>query len=130
MIYDTNFLIALQGRHKRFSRAQAKTWIAQHETGDLYIPRVAEVEFLAGFAADADAAPLLDLFVVLSPDDSVWAETVGVLRELRTAGERIGLADSIIAATARLYGLPLVTDNARHYKRVAGLDVRVYLPAP
>lgn len=126
MIYDTNFLIALQGRHKRFTRAHAKAWISTHETGALYVPRVVAVEFAAGFVEDRHAAPLLGLFVVLSPDDAVWAETLLVMRELRTAGQSIGLADSIIAATARLYGLPLVTENTKHFARVPGLDLRAY----
>jgi predicted nucleic acid-binding protein len=48
------------------------------------------------------------------------------MRELRTAGQSIGLADSIIAATARLYDLPLVTENTQHFARVPGLDLRAY----
>jgi predicted nucleic acid-binding protein len=127
VIYDTNFLIALQGRNKRFSRTQAKAWIQQNETAALYIPRVVEVEFMAGFESDSDALPLLGLFVVLSPGDEIWMETVRIARELRAAGQSIGLADSIIAATARLYALPLVTDNVKHLRRVLGLDVRGYM---
>lgn len=127
MIYDTNFLIALEGHSKRFSRAQAKAWLAQHETGSLYLPRIAEMEFLAGADADEAAAPLLSLFAVLPMDEPVLTEAVEIMRELRAAGQRIGAADSIIAATARLYDLPLVTDNVKHFARVFGVNVVSYL---
>lgn len=74
-----------------------------------------------------NALPLLGLFVVLSPGDAIWKEAAQVMRDLRTVGQGIGLADGIIAATARLYDLPLVTDNVKHFRRVAGLDVRGYV---
>ncbi len=127
MIYDTNFLIALQGRGKRFTVAEAKAWIARHETGMMYIPRMVSLEFSSGFSSDSAAAPLLRLFTVLPMSEGVLAETMRVMRELNAKGQGIGAADSIIAATARLYGLPLVTDNAKHFARVQSLEVRTYL---
>lgn len=125
MIYDTNFFIALQGRKKGITAKQARDWAAK-DPGALYVPRIVEIEFLAGFAADADAAPYLRGFVVLPMDSTVLKETVRIMRELRIAGGGIGAADSIIAATARLYGLPLVTDNVKHFKRIGGVDVRSF----
>ena len=38
----------------------------------------------------------------------------------------IGGNDLWIAATAVAHGVPVVTRNARHYRRVPGLDVRGY----
>lgn len=129
MIYDTNFLVALQGRKKGITAKQARAWAAENDPGTLYLPRIAVMEFLAGFATDAEAEPYLRGFVVLPIDSIVFDETARVMRELCRAGQPIGAADSIIAATARLYGLPLVTDNTRHFKRVIGLYVRGYLPS-
>ncbi|HEY9247841.1 MAG TPA: type II toxin-antitoxin system VapC family toxin [Rariglobus sp.] len=126
MIYDTNFFIALQGRKKGITAKQARDWAAK-DPGALYVPRIVEIEFLAGFATDADAAPYLRGFVVLPMDSTVLKETVRIMRELRIAGGGIGAADSIIAATARLYGLPLVTDNVKHFKRIGGVDVRSFV---
>jgi predicted nucleic acid-binding protein len=126
VIYDTNFFIALQGRKKGITAKQARDWAAK-DPGALYVPRIVEIEFLAGFATDADAAPYLRGFVVLPMDSTVLKETVRIMRELRIAGGGIGAADSIIAATARLYGLPLVTDNVKHFKRIGGVDVRSFV---
>lgn len=47
-----------------------------------------------------------------------WAE-VTVAAERR--GRRIDCADAWIAATALLYGVPLVTHNRPHYAGVPGL---------
>lgn len=126
MIYDTNFLIALQGRKKGITAKDARAWAA-NDPGVLYIPRLVEIEFLAGFQTDAEAAPYLYGFVVLPVESSVLKETVRIMRELHSIGHGIGAADSIIAATARLYGLPLVTDNIRHFNRIAGVEVRPYI---
>ena len=76
---------------------------------------------------DTIAMRYLRLFTILPLDEAVLKETVRIMRALRETGQGIGAADSIIAATARLYGLPLVTDNARHFKRIAGLDVRSFI---
>jgi predicted nucleic acid-binding protein len=58
--------------------------------------------------------------------DRIWDSATGIFRDLRRAGLRIGLPDTLIAATALDYGLPLVTDNAEHFKRVRGLKVYTF----
>lgn len=49
-------------------------------------------------------------------DDAVVAQAIA-LRQQR----KMGLADAIIAATALVHGLPLVTRNVQDFKHVAGL---------
>lgn len=127
MIYDTNFLIALQGRKKGITAKEARQWAAQHSTA-LYVSRLTRMEFLAGFANDAAGEPFLRGFIVLDVNDAVLIETADIMRELCRIGQPIGVADSIIAATARLYGLEIATDNTKHFKRVPGLAVRNYMP--
>lgn len=58
MIYDTNFLVALQGRQKGITANQARAWASENDAGTLYLPRIAVVEFLAVFATDAEAEPI------------------------------------------------------------------------
>ena len=41
-------------------------------------------------------------------------------------GHGLQMADSLIAATALAHGLPLLTGNAKHFKAIAGLDVRAF----
>ena len=127
MIYDTNFLIAIQGRLKRFSRAEAIAWMKREDDGVAYIPRIVEIEFLSGFASDAEAAPHLCYFTIIPMSEPVLKEAVRVMRELRGTGQGLGTVDSVIAATARLYGLPVVTDNTRHFRRIAGIDLRSFI---
>jgi predicted nucleic acid-binding protein len=49
----------------------------------------------------------------------VWAEQQ---RQLDAAGQRMPIEDGYIAATARRYGLTIVTGNDRHFRR-PGLQV-------
>ena len=127
MIYDRNYLIALQGRKRGFTAAAAREWIIQNDSGPLYIPLVVAMEFRAGFKTDDLVAPFLRKFIILPINDTVLDETARIMQETTQKGEGIGMADSIIAATARVYRLTLVTDNVRHFKRVAGIEVKNYL---
>lgn len=61
------------------------------------------------------------------PMDAVVARIAGALEdEAESKGRSPGLSDIIIAATARAYGLTIVTENIRHFEP---LDVPVELPA-
>lgn len=50
----------------------------------------------------------------------MYGEIVGALVRV---GEPIGVADSMIAATALANDLTLVTRNQKHFKRVRGLRI-------
>jgi predicted nucleic acid-binding protein len=60
-----------------------------------------------------------DRMMVLALDDAVAAQAIALRRE-----RRIGLADSIIAATALHHDLVLVTRNTDDFKDVPGLKMR------
>ncbi len=68
--------------------------------------RCARLELLVG------ALPELPL------DDRIAARAIDLRRQ-----KKMSLADSIIAATALLHRLPLVTRNAAGFTHVAGLEV-------
>lgn len=58
------------------------------------------------------------------PLTSEAAREYGALRLLlERRGKPIGVVDTFIAAHARVQGLTLVTSNARHFARVAGLTL-------
>ena len=62
------------------------------------------------------------------PWDSEAADWFGRIRaDLRQQGQSIGYADEMIAAHALALGCILVTDNVRHFQRVAGLRVENWL---
>jgi len=50
------------------------------------------------------------------------------LLEAYALGQGLRVADALIAATAREAALPLATGNARHFKAIAGLEVKVFRP--
>lgn len=56
---------------------------------------------------------------VLALNDGVMERAIS-LRQQR----RMGLADAIIAATALVHNLPLVTRNVDDFKHIAGLEIR------
>jgi predicted nucleic acid-binding protein len=59
--------------------------------------------------------------IVQLPVDSAIAELAGTTR--RTSG--IATPDALIAATALVHGIPLMTRNRRHFDRVAALRLVV-----
>lgn len=61
------------------------------------------------------------------PMDAIVARIAGVMDEDATSrGRQPGLADIIIAATARAYDLTLVTENGKDFE---GMGVKVELPS-
>lgn len=74
----------------------------------------------------AVAAFLSDIAVI--PFDDVCAVTFGrIAAKLADGGVPIGEADTLIAAHALTLGLTLVTNNEKHFKRVAGLKIATWL---
>jgi hypothetical protein len=55
---------------------------------------------------------------VLTLEDAVVARAISLRQE-----RKMGLADAIIAATALVHQLPLVTRNVDDFKHVAGLEI-------
>jgi len=69
--------------------------------------------------------------VAVLPFDQAAADRFGhVARALARRGEPIGTFDTLVAAQALSCGLVLVTNNTRHFQRVAGLKMANWaLPA-
>lgn len=123
---DTNFLVCLAAQSKRLPSARALAFRDQHVDAPSYIVRVTAMEFEAGFDSALHAAPHLEPFTILPIDEDIWKVGTALFRDLRRGGLRIGIVDTLIAATALTYGLPVVTDNAEHFKRVRGLKVLTF----
>jgi predicted nucleic acid-binding protein len=81
---------------------------------------ITRAELFAGRNVDESAVgKLLGPFGEIEVDRDI-AEEAGRIR--REAG--VSLPDCLIAATARLKGIPVVTRNRRHFERVPRLRVR------
>ncbi len=99
-------------------------------------------EWLARFVADAGACisiitriEVLGYHLLTTEEERAISLYLGDLSELPVdhpvadraialrKQKKMGLADSILAATAQVHGLPLVTRNVADFKDVAGLSV-------
>lgn len=88
---------------------------------------VAELRFGADAKASRALHRLIDAFVrplAVMPFDQDAADRFGaVAASLAKRGEPIGTFDTLIAAHALACGVTLVTNNTKHFQRVAGLKL-------
>ena len=59
--------------------------------------------------------------------DAAVVRAAEIYADLHRRGALIGDADILIAATAMVHGLAIVTNNVRHFRRIPGLDVANWL---
>lgn len=126
MLFDSEFVIAMSRRPDSAMRTRAELFLAKHQPVTLYISRVTTSEVSAGFIDRADATAVLRKFTAIEIDENLAWQASRITRHLKGTGLHIGDNDVWIAATALAYGLPLVSNNARHLGRVPGLDLRAY----
>jgi predicted nucleic acid-binding protein len=81
------------------------------------------IERTWGTARRAHLRRFLDTFVTRPVDRALCETWAAIMAEAHSQGRAVAHADAWIAATARLEGLPLVTNNARHFANVANLVV-------
>ena len=128
-LVDTDLLIDLQREYVKGEPGPAMAFLRAHEGVALAISTVSVLEFLEGYGHPRAGERLLEAYVRLPVTDSVARRGSRLRRTLRAEGQMIGDFDVLIAATALDAGVPLVTANATHFKRVPGLEVETYRPA-
>lgn len=128
LIVETTFLIDLEREHNKGRPGRALAFLESHEDARLYLPFIVAGELAAG-ASMADRARwevfLAPFYVLVSTPDVSW-EYGRAYRYLQENGRLIGGNDLWIAATALAYKMPIVTRNARDYRRVPGVTVEEY----
>jgi tRNA(fMet)-specific endonuclease VapC len=103
------------------------THLLEHRPSELCISSItlAELRFGADAKASKKIHMLIDTFVasvIVMPFDAGAADKFGpVANALAKRGEPIGTFDTLIAAHALSLGLTFVTNNTKHFQRVAGL---------
>jgi len=128
LILETTFLVDLEREHERGSPGPAVTYLESHGEARLYLPFTVAGELAAGISMrdrarwDAFLAP----FYVLASTTEVSWQYGRAYRHLRDNGTLIGANDLWIAATGLAYGMPVVTRNVEHFRRVPGLEVETY----
>ena len=128
-LVDTDLLIDLQREYVKGEPGPAMAFLRAHEGVALAISTVSVLEFLEGYGHPRAGERLLEAYVRLPVTDSVARRGSRLRRTLRAEGQMIGDFDVLIAATALDAGVPLVTANVTHFKRVQGLEVETYRAA-
>jgi tRNA(fMet)-specific endonuclease VapC len=126
-LFDTCFLIDLEREMKR-GVGKAHAFLRGNPDAVACISWTVAGEFAEGFMdiGDPACAVMLDRFEILPMDGATAGQYARITSSLRRESQLIGTNDLWIAAAALANGLELVTNNAAHFGRVAGLSMRSY----
>jgi tRNA(fMet)-specific endonuclease VapC len=124
-LLDTDTLSEIiKGRNTAVA-ARATQYLVQY--GSFTFSLMTRFEILRGLKAKNATAQLAafearcQASTVLPITDPIVVQAADHYADLKRRGELISDADLIIAATAIIHGLVLVTTNTAHYRRIAGL---------
>ncbi len=123
MLTDTTFWIDLLGERRRRQPGPASRFIARHRPVRFRVSVITWGELAEGFASVHELAlALRGVKLLFLPQQVAW-EASRIAREI--PGQRLGENDNWIAATARVWGLRLVTRDTA-FGRVPKLSVVNY----
>ena len=96
------------------------------ESGQLFTTVVSRFELLAGVRSERQETIIRELLAAvpsLPLDDLAADQAARIRRDLETAGQPIGMGDSLIAGIVLAQQGVLLTRNRKHFERVAGLPL-------
>ncbi len=120
VIFDTTVLIELYR-----GNAAVKQQIEQLERVPFYISCVTAAEFMAGAKNKADLANIekhLANYTSIPLSEKITDIFIETFKKY-TLTHRPGIADTLIAATALYYALPVFTHNKKHFQYLPGIKL-------
>lgn len=126
LLLDTDVLSAVIRKEPNVRR-KARSYLAEH--GRFTLSTITRYEILRGLKAKramkqtAAFNKLCARSVILPITDEIIDKAAEIYADLYRRGELIGDADILIASTALLNGLGVVSNNESHFRRVSGLAV-------
>ena len=128
LILETTFLVDLEREALKGALGPAHAFLEEHGDRELCVTLTTVGELACGprLQERTPWETLVRRFRILAPDvEACWVYGQSY-RYLWDNGIPIGANDLSIAAVAVVYGLPLVTRNPSHFRRVPGLEVLTY----
>ena len=134
-LFDTDFIISLV-RGDRGAESFAKK--VDEEMAYRTISAILVHEYLLGvyFSYWRKPQKLLEMlrkaeselmrFEIIPYDYKIAKKSAEIEAQLTKSGQIISLADIIIAATAIIHNLQLVTRNTKHFSRIPDLKIKTY----
>jgi len=128
LILETAFLVDLERERVQGKEGRAHRFLADNAGSRVYVTFTTAGELAAGPRIDEREAweRFLQPFRVLPWTFDVAWEYGRVYRHLADDGRLIGANDLWIGATALANGMPLVTANEEHFRRIPRLRIRTY----
>ena len=133
MFLDTSFCIDIMRERKQGKRGPACRKLASLGETPLYMSLFVACELQAGARmSDNPRAELRkvemfsELVEIIRPDRSFAVAYGEAEAYLRQSGKAIPTMDLMIGLTAKQHGLPLLTADAEHFRRIPGLVVETY----
>lgn len=127
LLFDTCFLTDLEREMKR-GAGKAQAFLRENRSVRACITWTVAGEFAEGFGdiCEPPCAAMLSRFEILPMDEATAGQYARITASLRRDKRLIGTNDLWIAAAAVAQGMELVTNNAVHFGRVAGLTMMGY----
>lgn len=125
---DSNYVIDyLRGRNytkpliEKISGKEIEAYISAATLFELYVGALLSNNPEKKFE---DIEALLGWFQVVDINKEIMHITAKIYVSLRKKGSMIELQDIFIAASSIAMGLPLLTNNKKHFERIANLEVK------
>lgn len=127
MIFDTDVLIW-------FLRGDAGAARLIDSQSDRAVSIVSAMELIQDLRSRSEIKQIHSLYrelgIRLIPISETTSHAALSLVEAHALADGLRVADALIAATAREAGMPLATANIRHFRVIAGLELKAFRPGP